>query len=188
VPEKEEEVVIHAPEEFGPKDASGQAVLKPVEREETKVTPVAIAVIVASCLASVAVVYILGRSFDGAVPTWILGVGAVLFGPPLSFAGYALLRDHELQPHRGVSLYLRCLICGLIHASLWGVYFIIKGYLLEGNVELFQLVFIVPPLIGVGAVASWASLELEFFTGALHYGIYLGATVLLRLLMGMAPF
>ena len=28
----EEEVVIHAPENFGPKDAGGRAVLKPIER------------------------------------------------------------------------------------------------------------------------------------------------------------
>ncbi len=185
VPEKEEEVVIHAPENFGPKDASGQAVLKPVEREETQITPVMITAIVAVCLASVAVVFFLGRSFDGAVPIWILGAGAVLFGPPLSLTGYALLRDHELEPHRGVSLFVRCLICGLVYASLWGVYMIVKAYLLEGDVEMFQLVFIVPPLVGAGAVASWASLELEFFNAALHYGIYLAATVLLRLLMGM---
>ena len=188
VPEKEEEVVIHAPEEFGPKDASGQAVLKPVEREETKITPVMIVGIVAACLASVAVVFFLGRAFDGAVPNWILGVGAALFGPPLALAGYALLRDHELEPHRGASLLVRCIICGLVYAALWGVYFIIKGYLLEGNVEMFQLVFIVPPLVGAGAVAGWASLELEFLNAALHYGIYLAATVLLRLLMDMPAF
>ena len=82
VPEKEEEVVIHAPEEFGPKDASGQAVLKPVEREETKITPVMIVAIIAACLGTIAVVFFLGRSFDGEVPVWILGIGAVLFGPP----------------------------------------------------------------------------------------------------------
>ncbi len=42
VPEKSEEIVIHAPENLGPRNASGQAVLKPIEREEVQATPVAV--------------------------------------------------------------------------------------------------------------------------------------------------
>ena len=38
IPKKEEEVVIHSPDEFGPKDTSGRAVLKPLERQEANYT------------------------------------------------------------------------------------------------------------------------------------------------------
>lgn len=187
VPEKEEEVVIHAPDEFGPKDSSGRSVLKPLEREETAITPVTIALIVAACLGVIVVAFILGRG-EGDVSIYVLGVGAVLLGPPVAFAGYGLLRDHELEPHRGVNLLVRCLICGLIYAALWGAYYFVKVSLMEGNVELFHLVFIAPPMIAAGAVAGLACLELDFFSGALHYALYLLVTVLLRLLMGMPPY
>jgi hypothetical protein len=42
-------------------------------------------------------------------------------------------------------------------------------------------------MVGMGAVAAQASLELEFGNAALHYSMYLIATVLLRLIMGMDP-
>ncbi|MDG2382052.1 MAG: hypothetical protein P8N76_10300 [Pirellulaceae bacterium] len=186
VPEKEEEVVVHAPDEFGPKDGSGRAVLKPVERSESQITPVMIALIAAFCLVVLIVAFLLGRS-DGGVSIFVLGIGAVLLGPPVAFAGYGLLRDHELEPHRGVSLMIRCLVCGLIYAALWGVFFYFKGSLLEGEVELFHLMFIAPPMIAAGAVAGLACLELDFISGALHYGLYLLVTILLRLLMGLPP-
>lgn len=187
VPEKEEEVIIHAPDQFGPKDSSGRSVLKPVERSETKITPVMIVGIVAACLGVLVVAFVLGRS-EGGVSIYVLGIGAVLLGPPVAFAGYGLLRDQELEPHRGAALMVRCLICGLIYAALWGVYFFVKGSLLEGDVELFHLLFIAPPMIAAGAFAGLACLELDFFSGALHYCLYLLVTVLLRLLMGLPPF
>jgi hypothetical protein len=42
-------------------------------------------------------------------------------------------------------------------------------------------------MVGIGAVAAQASLDLEFGTAALHYSMYLVTTVLLRLIMGMQP-
>ena len=38
IPSKSEEVVIHSPENEGPKDAKGRPVFKPIKREETKIT------------------------------------------------------------------------------------------------------------------------------------------------------
>jgi hypothetical protein len=191
VPTKSEEVVVHAPDEFGPKNAAGRAVLKPLEREETAVTPVMIAGIVATVITTVAVAFVIGRLHAGdpdGVPAWLLGLGAALLGPPLALAGYGLLRDQELAPHRGLSLWLRCLVCGLAYAALWGVYWQVKGQLFDGEIEIFHLVFLVPALIAVGGVVGWASLELDFTSGAMHYGIYLFITVLLRLVMQMPVF
>jgi hypothetical protein len=191
VPEKTEEVVIHAPDDFGPKDASGRGVLKPLEREETAVSPVMIAVIVAVVLVTLVVAFLVGRMYaettDG-VPAWMLGLGAAVLGPPLAAAGYAMLRDPELEPHRGVSLWVRCLICGLIYAVLWGAYGFVKGGLFEGEIEVFHLVFIAPVMVAAGAVAGLACLELDFTSGALHFGMYLTVTGLLRLLMGMPVY
>jgi hypothetical protein len=191
VPEKSEEVVIHAPDEFGPKDASGRGTLKPIEREETAASPVMIAVIVAACLVVLVVTFFLGRAYsdstDG-IPALFLGIGAALLAPPLAVAGYGLLRDSELEPHRGASLWLRATICGLVYAALWGAYYVVKWQIFEGDVEMFHLVFIGPALVAAGGVASLASLELDYTSGMIHYGLYLLVTGLLRLLMGMPVY
>ncbi len=50
IPLKSEEVVVHAPEEFGPKGDSGEAVLKPIARQETRLTAPMIAGIVGGIL------------------------------------------------------------------------------------------------------------------------------------------
>ena len=191
VPEASEEVVIHAPDDFGPKDASGRGVLKPLEREETAASPVMIVGIVAAVLVTLIVAFVVGRMYadapDGVPVAW-LAAGAVVLGPPLALAAYAMLRDQELEPHRGASLWMRCLVCGLIYALLWGVYAFVKMQLFEGEVEVFQLVFIAPALVAAGGIAGLACLELDYTSGCLHYGIYLLVTGLLRLLMGLPPY
>src|SRR4026209_2147468 len=48
IPEKAQEVVIHAPEVSGPKDSKGQAVLKPIARVEPLLQTTQIIIIVAS--------------------------------------------------------------------------------------------------------------------------------------------
>jgi hypothetical protein len=191
VPTPSEEVLIHAPEEFGPTDTSGRAVLKPLEREETDASPVMIAAMVAAVLVTLLVSFIVGRmyadSLDG-MPAWLLGAGAVLLGPPLAAAGYAMLRDPELAPHRGASLWIRSLVCGLIYAALWGAFAFVKWNLFEGELEIFHLTFIAPVMVVAGAVAGLACLELDFTSGGLHFGIYLVITGLLRLLMGLSVY
>src|SRR5262245_48396622 len=64
VPALDEQVVVHAPEEFagGGKDSKGRPTLKPIARKEAKITPVMIVGIVAALLATVAVAWFLGRS------------------------------------------------------------------------------------------------------------------------------
>ena len=48
VPEKKDEVVIHAPEVSGPKDSTGVAVLKPIGRTETRLSMMQMATIFGS--------------------------------------------------------------------------------------------------------------------------------------------
>jgi hypothetical protein len=81
VPEKSEEVVLHAPEGFGPKDTKGRAVLKPIARKETKVSPLLTAIILVTGVVVLAVAWMF-RSPKGDVPLLLLVVGALALAPP----------------------------------------------------------------------------------------------------------
>jgi predicted Zn finger-like uncharacterized protein len=191
IPGKSDEVVIHAPEEYeGLKDSSGQSVLKPISRKEAKLSPQLIIGIVGGVLMLLLVAFIVGRACrqDG-VPVFLLGVGAVLLAPALVFGGYTFLRDDELQPHRGMSLWVRVGICSAVYAALWAVYAIVVYSLLpHDNPAVWHLVVIVPAMFLAGAGVANVSLDLEFTSGLFHYGMYLAATVLLRLVMGLHAF
>lgn len=188
VPAKGEEIVVHAPEGFGPKDTKGRAVLKPIARKETKVSPRLTAIILG------AIVVVLGaawmfRSPTGDVPTLLLVFGALALAPPLAWAGYTFLRDDELEPFRGRELWLRVGICSAVYAALWGLVALVTGYVLGGaEVEVIHMVFIAPVMVGIGAFGAFASLDFEFSTAAVHCALYLLITIALRLILGLSAF
>lgn len=190
IPKKEEEVVIHAPETFGPKGASGQSVLKPIEREDTSISK-PVMVLGIGALVLVPVIAVLARQVAfsaGQVPIWFLGLGAILLAPPLVWAGYSFLRDPELEPYRGTPLVTRVLVCSAVYAALWGLH-VYVCYMVLGSgshPELPHLVFLLPLLFVPGTIAAMATLDLDLVNAAVHYGTYLGATVLLRLIMGLS--
>ena len=98
VPEKGDEVVIHAPEDAGPKDSSGRSVSKPILREETRFSiPWAIGIGVAALAVLITAVVI--RYNVTEVPPLLLVFGAVGLAPPLVLGGYSFLRDDELQAY-----------------------------------------------------------------------------------------
>lgn len=184
IPAKGEEVVVHAPEGFGPKNAAGVAVLKPIARKETKVTPVMLVGVVSSIFV-VLLVALLLRGMKPIAP-WILGLGAFAVAPPVVWAGYAFLRDQELEAHRGRYLAIRVSICSAVYALLWAVYAWLPGLAFHlDTLELFHLLFIIPPIAAVGGLAALATLDLDFGTGVLHYGFYLLVTVLLCFVIGL---
>ena len=191
IPLPSEEVVVHAPENFdtGGRDTEGKLVLKPIERSETKLSMVSIVGIVAAIVAVLAIAWLLRSQYAGGeVPAAVLAMGAILLAPPLVLAGYAFLRDDELEPYRGGSLWIRAAICSVVYAALWGIYAIVSGYLFgEHAFELWEIAVVVPPILVIGAVAALASLELDFGSGFFHYGLYVLATVLLRMMVGMTP-
>ncbi len=185
IPDKSSEVVVHAPESFGPKDSSGRAVLKPIFRQETRFSPIA-AIAIGAAVLTLLVVAVMLRSYEGNVPTWLLGLGAVLLGPPLAYGGYTFLRDDELEPYRGTELLVRSLVCGLIYAGAWGLYWAGIVFLNDGeSLEIFQMVFAAVPLLAIGAGGAFVSFDFDFGTGLIHFSLYLVVTVLLRLLMGL---
>lgn len=182
IPSKSEEVVVHAPEDFGPKNSVGQAVFKPIKRTETKFTPLMGGIIGGSVLLALILALIL-RGAEGGPPAVILAIGAVLIGAPLAYASYSFLRDDELEPYDLQPALIRSAICGVGYALLWGIYAWLPGYFEIGQWELFQLVYVVPPLVLAGGGIALACFELDYVLCMVHYGIYLLVTILLCLIM-----
>lgn len=192
IPEKKDEVVVHAPEQFGPKGTSGQAVLKPIEREVVKFSKVAIATTIA--LAILIPLIAVALRFSGLLETSplrqiVLGVGALLIAPPVVLLGYTFLRDEELEGYQGQPLMMRVAICSVIYAVLWGVFlYVVRMLGFEGAPELPHLVYLIPLLAVPGAITAMATLDLDATLATVHYGFYLGVSVLLRMIMGLGLF
>jgi hypothetical protein len=195
VPDKKQEVVIHAPEVSGPKDSKGQAVLKPLSRKEVLLSKPVIGGIVGSIVLvlvlALAVRFtskpIKGKRYND-IPAAITILGAILLAPPLAFAGYTFLRDDELEPHRGKDILLRLIAPSIVYPALWGLYWVAFVYLASSGIkpgDWYLLAFVVPVFIGIGAFTAQSSLDLDLTSGALHYSLYLAVTILLRLIMGM---
>jgi len=63
---------------------------------------------------------------------------------------------------------------------------VIQFYLFDGDpLEVTHMLFVAPAMFGVGAFAAYLSLDLEWGTAAIHYGMYLLVTIVLRLIMGL---
>jgi hypothetical protein len=198
IPNKGDEVVIHAPTATGPVDSTGQAVLKPIERADVEASPVVVVGIIGAIIVSILVAIVLRMQFpqppaatsvEPAALWWILFGGAVVLAPPLVLAGYWFLRDDELEPHRGGELVLRACICAAIYAALWGAYAMLRAKVFpNAPPEMFQFLFIGPAFLGAGGVAGLATLDLEFGNGAIHYAFYLLVTVLFCFIIGVPVF
>ena len=191
VPDKSEEVKIHAPEDDAPKDRQGRSVLKPLERKETDVTRRGILITIAAVLAAlgVAIGFRVTGTADSTVPLWARIAGLVLLAPPLVWAGYSFVREQELEPYVGPELRNRVLILSAMFSGLWLIYAFVPTYVLEldSPTEMsfmaFGITFAV--MLVVGAFASVGTFELEFLSGLTHAGFYLLATMALALVAGI---
>ena len=179
-------VTIHEPE--APVTTSlgtGRAPEAPLKRIDVVVSPLewfgmgagAVALLVAAVLARFA-------CGPGQLPVWLLGLGALAVAWPCAGLGYAAMRDKELEPYSGSSLWLRTLACGAVYALLWAVHGMIPSDL---TAEMWQWLFIGPIFFFVGALASLVSFDFDWGTGAMHYGFYVMVTALLRWLAGYPP-
>lgn len=188
IPELKDQVVIHTPELEGPKDSKGQLVLKPIARKETRLSAVQIVAIVGVVIAILLVALTLRINYakvpDHEFPLVILIGGSILLAPLLSFGGYTFLRDSELEPYRGTELILRLIPTSIIYPGLWGLFWLVFGYL-EIQPELLHYGIAIPIVVAIGAFAAHLSLDLEPAQAAFHCAMYLGATVILRMIMGI---
>jgi hypothetical protein len=187
IPDKSDEVVIHAPEPTGPKDSAGKSVLKPIRRKEVALSiPVLLG-------AGIATLVVFGLAFGirltgDAPPTALLVIGAVVLAPPLVVVGYWFLRDDELDGYSGRELIIRCSICALAFAGCWLLFAFVPMYVTGeksmADVPGSFMLFTFPVMIVIGTFVSVGALELEFVQGALHYLLYLAITLILALIMG----
>ena len=114
IPAVAEEIVIHEPEhsEVGAKGASGQLVLKPIERKETVLNTNLLAFAIGGAVIVLAIALVM--RLRGGPPTAVLYIGALALAPPLALAGYFMFRnDEELEGFRGLSLWIRTAICSV---------------------------------------------------------------------------
>lgn len=191
IPKLEEQVQVHAPEQFGPKDSEGRSVLKPLESRATKlgaVQIVALAGAVVIAIAGAGGVRFAGVEADSTQMWVLLGVGAFLVAPVLSYAGYNVLRDSELEAYRGSELIMRIGISAIGFALLWValplVAFAVDEY------SFVPILIAVAVMLAAGAGISAGCMEFDYLTGLLHYGFYLAFCLGLRWIagVGVLPF
>ncbi len=184
VPTKEEEVKIHVPTQFahGGRSKEGKLLLKPIARRYAKFHPMTVAVVSCATIATMMIAWLGGRMGLFLYPV-TTALALLAISPPLALAAYEILRDDELEPYRGLPLYVRMGLCGLGYAVLWGVFAVFIAPALTG--ELWNRVFILPPFVAIGGLMAMGAFDLEFGAAALHAGFYLLVTLLLRWLAGI---
>lgn len=191
IPELKDQVIIHSPELEGPKDSTGQLVLKPIARKETRLTAVQIVGILGGVVLVLIVALFLRITYaktpDQDFPLGILIGGAIVLAPLLSFAGYTFLRDSELEPYRGTELILRLIPVTIVYPGLWGLFWFVFWYLgfQYAPLDLIHYGLAIPAVVLIGAFTAHLSLDLEPAQAAFHCAMYLGATVLLRAIVGL---
>lgn len=174
IPKLEDQIQVHAPEEFaaGGKTTTGQAALKPIARKQTRFELVPTMIAVCGALAVLAIAAVGGQIFKDIVPLRVVALLAI--SVPLAAAGYALLREEELEPHRGMWFWVRAGLCGLAYTALWCGYYFIP---VDMRSTAWSWFFIAPALFGIGAGAAFVCFDLDFGNGFFHYAFYVMATI-----------
>jgi cation transport ATPase len=191
IPEESEAVVIHAPDDGAPKDRSGQSVLKPIKRKETDVTRTGLLITAGCILAAFGMAFGFRlTSGESGTPLWAQIFGLVALAPPLVWAGYKFVHDPELEPYRGTELRDRVLICSGIFVAIWSVYAFVPTYLMDldrpSEMSYMTAGIFFCIMLGLGALASSATFELEFISGLTHAGLYMLSVLLLAVVSGVS--
>jgi hypothetical protein len=186
IPALESQVKIHAPQEFatGGKTKEGKPALKPIARKETRLQPVPTTIAVGGTIA-VLVVAAMARGAlaeNSTLMLWLRAIGLLAVSAPIAAGGYALLRDDELEPHRGRWLWLRAALCGAVYTALWCGYYFIPADLTQDSWSWF---FIAPPFLLIGAGTALVCFDLSFGAGFFHYCFYLLATLAVGWVAGL---
>lgn len=187
IPKLEQQVKIDDRAHGGTKDAAGKLVLKPITRSESKLSKGALAGIGISVVVAIGLAFALGMMYEdkSAIPGWILGGGAFLLAPPLAIAGYAFLRDDELEAHTGTGLILRALACSVGYAALWLLYYLLVPieYRRLGDDPIIAAI-VIAPFLAIGTMIGLASFDLDLGNAVMHYMVYVIVCIVLALIMG----
>ena len=185
VPDKSQEVVIHAPE-IGPKDSKGVSILKPLKRAEFKLSTFEL--VVAGVLAVVSLGFALFARQFAEPPTLLLAFGIISLAFPLAWVGYSFFHDDELEEYSGKERSARVGVCALIFAVTWGLYWFLAFYM--GNkalsdVDAVQFAIYLGVMFIVGSLGSLVAMDLDFGKALFHYAMYFAVTFLLAVIAGV---
>jgi len=186
VPDKSQEVVIHAPETEGPKDSKGRPVLKPIRR--TELNPSTIQIGIAIGVAVICLIAAIAARINGSTPTIGLALVAIGLAYPLASVGYTFFKDDELGGYIGKDRWIRVGICSAVFAVTWGLYWFLSYYFGNkslGDIDTIQMAIFIGIMFAAGVGASLGTCELEAGQAFLHYSIYFVATLLLALIAGV---
>jgi hypothetical protein len=114
--------------------------------------------------------------------TLLLAIGTVLLAAPLAYAGYHFLRSDELGGYTGIELLTRTAICSAVFAATWAVYYMLGlyfGHKTMADISVAEMAIFMGIMVGIGAFASFATLELEAGQAVLHYFLFFIVTFLL---------
>jgi hypothetical protein len=188
IPDKSQEVIIHAPPEAGPKGQSGVGLTRPIFRREVVITPLwwTVTLGLIATFFILAVVLRWQIADKASFPLWILIAGAVTVAVPAVYAAYGLLRDIELGAFLGRELWIRVVICAALYAALW-ILMPTAAYAFNGY-DTMTWTVAMALMIGLGGAVAMSVLDFEFLVGVMHYGMYLGCTLVLRWIMGVGIF
>ena len=176
------EVKIHAPEGTeGAKKAVGRPSTKPLVRQETKLSPLAITGILIGIVGAFAAAWFGAKVWQASPAARVAGLLVVSI--PVVMAGYSFLRDDELEPYRGAALWLRASLCALLFTALWiGYHFVPADF----TKNTFNWFFLAPPFFLVGAGVAFVAFDLDFGSGFFLYCFYLLITLALGAAAGLA--
>lgn len=183
IPKVDEQVEIHTPEhsEGGARGKSGQLVLEPIARQETRLSVWIVAGVAVAALLVLITAWLLKGSQESVKRT-AAAIGLLLVTPPLVLAGYTFLRNDELEPYKGAALWIRVGICSAVYIGCWVIYSFVPG---EWTDEFYKWMFLGPAFSVAGATAAFACFDLDFASGFFHFAFYVGVTLLLGMMMGM---
>ncbi|RIK75021.1 MAG: hypothetical protein DCC68_21945 [Planctomycetota bacterium] len=187
IPKLDQQVKIDDRAHGGTKDAAGKLVLKPIERKETRLSKGALAGIIVGVVAAFGLAFAIGMMYEDKteIPWFLLAPAAFVIAPPLAIAGYAFLRNDELEPYRGIDAIVRALACSVGYLALWLAYYMLVPleYRRLGDEPILGAVVILP-FLAVGAIISLAAFDLDIGNAVMHYMVYVIACILLALTMG----
>jgi hypothetical protein len=180
------EVTVHEPEPAVASGKRGRGPTAPIVFQEKPLSMLTAAATTAGAVGCMLVAVVFRAMWGaGGTPTWVMAAGAVALAFPSAWIAYAIVRDRELQPYRGMSLVLRCGICAAAYALLWGVHAFLPAE--QMSEEFWRWLFVGPVFGFAGALAAFAALDLDWGTAGVHFACYVLFTALLRWILGFPP-
>lgn len=187
IPDKSEEVVIHAPATDTPKDSKGKSVIAPIRRQEAKISIPMIVGASLGAIISLGVALAFGIS-KTPPPAALLAGGAIALAIPLVAAGYWFLQSDELQGYQGKELWTRAAICGGVFAMSWLIYVFVPPLIGShdrlSEITPVEMIITISAMIALGTAASVLAMELELAQGVMLFMLYFVITFVLAWLSG----